>query len=357
MILQIQVGHPYEIQIEPGCIKGLGKRAAQLFPKAARCCVIGDSHTLPLYGKTAEESLKTAGFSVSTVSFEAGEARKTLTTISSFYDAFCEAHLTRTDFVVALGGGVTGDMAGFAAASFLRGIPFIQVPTSLLSQIDSSVGGKTGVDLPQGKNMVGAFHQPSFVLIDPNTLKTLPDQFFSDGMGEAIKYGCIKSRVLFDFLKENHIDSLRQSSEKLCDLIRQCIEIKRAVVERDEFDTGERMMLNFGHTFGHALERLQSYGGLTHGAAVGIGCVIAAKIGEGLGITPTGTHTEIAELLQKYALSTSFTESIDDLIAATGNDKKSTADSINLVLLHQIGDAFLRKTPRSELPKLCEVLR
>ena len=197
---------------------------------------------------------------------------------------------------MALGGGVTGDMAGFAAACYLRGVSFVQVPTSLLAQVDSSVGGKTAVDLPQGKNLAGAFHQPALVLIDPDTLGTLPPLFFSDGMGEVIKYGCIRSRALFDTLRD-----AADLTPQMESILFSCVDCKREFVEHDEFDTGERMVLNFGHTLGHALEKAHSYTGLTHGAAVGIGMVLMAHLGEHMGLTEAGTTEQIASLLENTA--------------------------------------------------------
>ena len=182
--------------------------------------------------------------------FPAGEGSKQLSTVGDMLGFLAQQGLTRSDFLVALGGGVTGDMAGFAAACYLRGVSFVQVPTSLLAQVDSSVGGKTAVDLPQGKNLAGAFHQPSLVLIDPDTLGTLPPLFFSDGMGEVIKYGCIRSRALFETLRD--AADLRPQMESI---LFSCVDCKREIVEHDEFDTGERMVLNFGHTLGHAYER------------------------------------------------------------------------------------------------------
>ena len=205
MELTIQTSNPYQILIRRGCLDQLGEQATALFREGGRAMIITDSNVGPLYARRAADSLAKAGFVPDVFTFPAGEESKRLSTIEQIYAAMAEQKMTRTDFIVALGGGVTGDMAGFAAATFLRGIGFIQIPTSLLAQIDSSVGGKTGVDLPQGKNLVGAFHQPRLVLIDPDTLATLPPRFFSDGMAETIKYGCIKSRPLFELIRDNDL--------------------------------------------------------------------------------------------------------------------------------------------------------
>ena len=294
MELTVNTSKRYTIRIERGALDQLGAYCASLFAPGKKAVVITDTHVAPLYLERVSTSLRNAGFDVTSCAFPAGEPSKRLSTIEGSYGHMAQAHITRSDFAVALGGGVTGDMAGFAAASYLRGIPFVQVPTTLLSQVDSSVGGKTGVDLPQGKNLVGAFWQPSFVLIDPDTLNTLSPHFFADGMGEVIKYGCIKSRALFDLLIETEdITSIME------DVIYRCVDIKRDVVERDEFDTGERALLNFGHTFGHALEKLHQYQGLSHGAAVGIGMVMMARLGEKAGFTAPGTADKIAAALEK----------------------------------------------------------
>ena len=252
-------------------------------------------------------------------------------------------HMSRGDIVVALGGGVTGDMAGFAAATYMRGIKFVQIPTSLLAQVDSSVGGKTAVDIPQGKNLVGAFHQPCLVIIDPDTLSTLPERFVHDGMAEVIKYGCIKDERLFETLEnENALDIIE-------DIIEICVSIKRDVVNRDEKESGERMLLNFGHTLGHSLEKLYNFEGLSHGEAVAIGMVKIAASGENAGLTEAGTADRIERLCKKNMLPTSDEASAATLAELCQSDKKAGGGSVNLVLLDKIGSSFIRKTPLSEL--------
>ncbi len=349
MELTVNTSKRYTIRIERGALDQLGAYCASLFAPGKKAVVITDTHVAPLYLERVSTSLRNAGFDVTSCAFPAGEPSKRLSTIEGIYGHMAQAHITRSDFAVALGGGVTGDMAGFAAASYLRGIPFVQVPTTLLSQVDSSVGGKTGVDLPQGKNLVGAFWQPSFVLIDPDTLNTLSPYFFADGMGEVIKYGCIKSRALFDLLVGTEdITSIME------DVIYRCVDIKRDVVERDEFDTGERALLNFGHTFGHALEKLHQYQGLSHGAAVGIGMVMMARLGEKAGFTAPGTADKIAAALEKYHLPVHSDLPLSQIVEATASDKKSTGSSINLVLLKDIGESFVHKVARSDLAALAE---
>ena len=349
MELTVNTSKRYTIRIERGALDQLGAYCASLFAPGKKAVVITDTHVAPLYLERVSTSLRNAGFDVTSCAFPAGEPSKRLSTIEGIYGHMAQAHITRSDFAVALGGGVTGDMAGFAAASYLRGIPFVQVPTTLLSQVDSSVGGKTGVDIPQGKNLVGAFWQPSFVLIDPDTLNTLSPHFFADGMGEVIKYGCIKSRALFDLLVGTEdIPSVME------DVIYRCVDIKRDVVERDEFDTGERALLNFGHTFGHALEKLHQYQGLSHGAAVGIGMVMMARLGEKAGFTAPGTADKIAAALEKYHLPVHSDLPLSQIVEATASDKKSTGSSINLVLLKDIGESFVHKVARSDLAALAE---
>jgi 3-dehydroquinate synthase len=351
MELTVHTSTPYKIVIERGCLSRTGEFAAELFPAGTHAVVVTDTNIAPLYASKISESLKQAGFKPKVFKFEAGEKSKCMPTIENMYGAFARAGITRSDFIVALGGGVTGDMAGFAAATWLRGVKFIQIPTSLLAQIDSSIGGKTAIDISAGKNLVGAFHQPALVLIDANTLATLPKYFFADGMGEAIKHGCIKSRSLFDRIKNTDIRS------DIDGFIAENLKIKRAAVEKDEFDHGERMLLNFGHTFGHALEKLHGYGVLSHGRAVGIGMVMMAKCGEKAGLTKAGTSDEIAQVLSKYGLPTSDSTDIDKIVGTAMLDKKARGSAINLVMLKQIGESFLYPADRNKLAELTEALK
>lgn len=346
MELNVKTSRPYKIIIERGCLSSIGEHAESLFPQGGKAAVISDSNVFPLYAGIIVDTLKKAGFSVYPYRFQAGEENKRLSEINKMYSLLAENGFTRSDFAVAVGGGVTGDMAGFAAATYLRGIKFIQVPTSLLAQIDSSVGGKTGVDLDEGKNLVGAFHQPSLVLIDPDTLSTLPKLFLSDGMGEAVKYGCIESRPLFERFKKGDIKN------DIKDIIYECVNIKRQIVEEDEFENGKRMVLNFGHTFGHALEKIHGYKGLTHGAAVGIGMVMMAKCGEAAGLTESGTASQIESVLKKYGLPVSDGADIEKIAETTVTDKKSRGDKINLVMLKKIGESFIYKVGRGDVIKL-----
>lgn len=353
MRMTVHTQIPYEIRIEKGCLDQLGAECAALFPAGAKAAVISDSHVFPLYGNRCQNALKAAGFLPSSFVFPAGEGSKQLNTVGQMLGFLAEQGLTRQDFLVALGGGVTGDMAGFAAACYLRGIRFVQVPTSLLAQVDSSVGGKTAVDLPQGKNLAGAFHQPALVLMDPDVLQTLPPLFLADGMGEVIKYACIRSRPLLDALASQTGPAKNLLSRCAEDLLFQCVKIKRQLVEADERDIGQRMLLNFGHTLGHAMEKVHGYTGLTHGAAVGIGMVQMARLGEAMELTEPGTGEKIAGLLQAYQLPTEDSSPLEEVLAAVSLDKKGAGEKLRIVLLRRLGESFLYTLPREEFLSLC----
>lgn len=340
--VEVNTDRSYNIYIERGIIKSAGKYIRGV-SKAVRAAVISDSNVAPIYADTVMSSLKEYGFETSLFVFPAGEASKRLSTIEKIYGFLSESKITRTDIIVALGGGVTGDMAGFAAASWLRGIDFVQIPTSLLAQVDSSVGGKTGVDMPFGKNLVGAFWQPRAVLIDPDTLSTLPDKFFRDGMGEVIKYGCIRSASLFERLeKENAADFIDG-------IIFECVSIKRDVVAKDERDTGLRAILNFGHTFGHAIEKLGNFSAITHGEAISAGAMILTEITEKKGLTEAGTSERLRALLLKNGLPVSSEYALKDIIKATSGDKKSSGRDLSFVFLERIGSCYTKKLSTEKL--------
>ena len=259
----------------------------------------------------------------------------------------CNAHnITRSDSLIALGGGVTGDLTGFAAASFLRGIDYVQIPTSLLAQIDSSVGGKTAVDIAGGKNLVGAFKQPKVVIADIDTLSTLSEDFFADGMGEAVKYGMIYSRELFDLIKSGKI------KENLQKIIETCVDIKRKVVENDEFDLGLRMILNFGHTLGHSIEKYYNYNGISHGKAVATGMYLMTLAAERKGILEKNISEELKECLIVNNLPYETEVPDKELFNGAINDKKRFSDNINLIICKEIGKAEIVKMPVSDFEKL-----
>ncbi|MBQ6913021.1 MAG: 3-dehydroquinate synthase, partial [Acidaminococcaceae bacterium] len=299
------------------------------------------------YASILQESLEKEGVVVTVLTFPAGEESKNLQTLGFLYDGLAEAGLTRSDAVVALGGGVTGDMGGLAAATFLRGVAFIQIPTSLLATVDSSVGGKVAIDLSSGKNLVGAFYQPKAVFIDPDLLKTLPVRYLHDGLAEVIKYGCIMDKELFVRLEkiQNDAELLACADE----IIETCCNIKARIVEHDEFDTGERMLLNFGHTLGHAVEKTFRFDKYSHGEGVGIGMVLLTSRSEKLGLTESGTAGRIAELLQKFQLPAAVDMQQEDFLQAIALDKKKRGSRLTLVLLKRIGESFLQRVEFSEL--------
>lgn len=343
MTIDVQTAQPYQVTIETGVMDRVGDIARGCKKPGAKAMLISETNVFPLYGERVKASLEKAGFAVSAYVFPAGEGSKQVSTVCDMYKALAEANFTRTDFIVTLGGGVAGDMGGFAAATFLRGIGFLQVPTSLLAMVDASVGGKTGVDLPFGKNLVGAFHQPMAVAADPDALKTLPEHYFHDGMGEVIKYGCIDDASLFDSLEQG------TALEDITSVLARCVTCKKLLVEQDAHDTGRRMILNFGHTFGHALEKLHGFKGLAHGEAVGIGMVMACRAGENLGVTQPGTAGRVKALLEKYGLPVEDKFTKEEVVAATALDKKSDGDTLRVILLPRIGESVIRPITRQEL--------
>lgn len=346
--LKVNTGRKYDIIIDRGIINKCGEYIKKVV-SPTRVTVVTDSNVHALYSQNVIASLKQSGFIVSEFVFKAGETSKNFKTIEAIYSHLADNNITRSDLILALGGGVTGDMAGFAAATYLRGIKFVQVPTSLLAQVDSSVGGKTGYDIKQGKNLVGAFWQPSLVLIDPDTLSTLPERYVHDGMAEVIKYGCIKSLGLFRLLKAG-MDEL-----DIENIIYRCVSIKRDIVQRDETEAGERKLLNFGHTIGHALEKIYDYKGLSHGEAVAIGMVMITKASEQEGFTPKGTTMKIIDLCEMYHLPIHDDSSIRDIAFASQSDKKNSGKGIDIVILKTIGNAVVKNIDQRQFQEYIDV--
>ncbi len=312
--------------------------------KYDRVFLVSDSNVYAHWGEHLKEVLEDCGIRlVGEHVFTAGELSKRLETVSGMYASFTAASLTRKSLVIALGGGVCGDMAGFAAATYLRGIAVLQIPTTLLSQIDSSIGGKTGVDLAVGKNLVGAFHQPVAVIADSRFLDTLPKRYMDDGMGEAIKYGCIADRELFDGIADKTIDR--------ADMIYRCIRIKARVVEDDEFEQGIRAILNYGHTLGHAVEKLGGFERFSHGESVGIGMLYAAKIGAAMGYSDE-YESMIRDTLEAWSLPTDMDYPAEELIKVVRSDKKRDADEIRFIFLKEIGEAVIRRVSLDKLEKI-----
>lgn len=327
----------YPIYIEQGILKQTNTYIKEVF-SGNKIMIISDDQVHFHYGALLTKVLK-QDYIVESIVIPHGESSKCFDMLPSIYQSLLQFKLTRTDLIIALGGGVIGDLAGFAAATFLRGIPLVQIPTSLLAQVDSSVGGKVAVDLAEGKNLVGAFYHPKLVLIDPLTLHTLPTRFINDGMGEVIKYGCIKDEGLFEKLNEyQDFNALFKDIEAI---IYRCIDIKREVVEKDPFDFGERLLLNFGHTLAHAIEQYYHYESYSHGEAVAIGMVQITKIAEEQGLTKVGTAKRIENVVKKYHLPFESNIKTKELLAAIALDKKNIDKNLSLIILHVIGDSFI----------------
>ena len=341
MELNVNLGKDsYRILIERGLLKRAAKEIREIY-QGKKIAVISDDSVYAFYGESLLEQLKEY-WECSAVILPHGEASKSIDVLPGVYAQLLEAGISRSDLIVALGGGVVGDLAGFAAATYLRGIPFVQIPTSLLAQVDSSVGGKVAVDLKEGKNLVGAFYQPKKVLIDPDVLKTLPERYIHDGMGEVIKYGCIKDAELF--LTLCSCRSFAGLKPELPSVIARCVDIKRTVVEADQFDTGERMLLNFGHTLAHTIEQHYSYERESHGEAVGIGMYQITKMAEEKGLTEPGCADQILKALEIYGLPSASGLPVSALTEAISLDKKNLNGHLNVVLLRRIGDSYVYPT-------------
>ena len=326
----------YPIYIEDGLLSRISSYLADIWD-GQRIVIISDDHVFPIYGDTVLASL--ANYECSSVVLSAGEEAKNFHSSPKIYTHLIEAKVSRSDLIIALGGGVIGDLAGFIAATYLRGIPFVQIPTTLLAQVDSSVGGKVAVDLPQGKNLVGAFYHPKLVLIDPHTIQTLPSRYVNDGMGEVIKYGCIQDATLFQTLKD--ATSFLSLLPYLREIIYRCVDCKRQIVQRDPFDKGERMLLNFGHTLGHAIEQYYRYQRESHGEAVAIGMYQITRIAEEQGLTKSGTAAILKEVLDRYNLPTYAGVECEQLLKGISRDKKNINNHLNLILLKEIGESYI----------------
>ncbi len=343
--ITVRASQTYDVLIGGGLLADAGRYAAGVL-KSRRTMIVSDDNVFSLYGETLKKSLENAGFEVSEFVFPHGEQSKSHETLLRVYDALAKNNITRADSLFALGGGVTGDLAGFAAASFLRGIDYVQVPTSLLAQIDSSVGGKTAVDIPAGKNLVGAFKQPKLVISDTDTLSTLPEDFFDDGMGEAVKYGMIWSEKLFELIASGNI------KEHLEEMITECVDIKRQVVETDENDKGLRMILNFGHTLGHSIEKTQNFSGLSHGKAVAVGMYLITRAAEKHGLITENIGGRLRDCLEANGLPYSVDIPAEMLFENSVNDKKRFSDDINIILCKTVGKADIVKMPVNEYHRL-----
>ena len=339
--VHVPASHPYDVCIGSGILPQLGTQLAALH-KSCTVAVISDDTVFPLYGEAVCDSLRCAGFRVVHHVIPSGESAKNLTTYGEVLTFLAENRLTRTDLLLALGGGVVGDLTGFVAATFLRGIDYAQVPTTLLAAVDSSVGGKTAVDLSVGKNLVGAFHQPILVWCDTDTLATLPAKTFRDGCAEVIKYGLLGDAAFFARLAAQPI------AENPDAVIERCVEMKRDIVAEDEFDTGERQLLNLGHTFGHAIESVSDYT-IPHGHCVAMGMAIISRAAAAMGICPAADAAAVETLLQQYGLPTQSPYGAEALLTAAASDKKMKGSTLTLAVPEGIGHTVLRKVNAEEL--------
>ena len=350
-IVRVPLGaRSYQILVGRALLKELGARCASL-KLGQRCALITDTHVAPLYAAAAERSLRKAGFEPIRITVSAGETAKSLKTVQSCYDQLAQHRLERRSFIVALGGGVAGDLAGFVAATYLRGISFVQVPTTLLAQVDSSVGGKVGVNLAAGKNLVGAFHQPKLVLCDLDTLRTLPKREFLAGLAEVIKYGIISDAALFKRIERDLAKILRKDSKVLTEVVARCCSIKAEVVGHDETESGLRAILNFGHTIGHAIENISGYGKFLHGEAISIGQVAAASLSSQL----TGLRADEAERIRTLFIRAGLPVALKldasrraKLLAAMKLDKKVSGGQVKFVLAKKIGRVVWGQQVESE---------
>lgn len=340
--ISIRTSSPYEVLIERGSIKKCGEYIKNV-TESRKIAIITDDIVCSLYADTVIASLENSGFECTLFAFPNGEQSKNLNTLGKIFDFLCANNITRSDIVVALGGGVVGDIAGFASACYLRGIDFVQIPTTLLAQVDSSVGGKTAVDISGGKNLVGAFRQPKLVICDSDTLKTLTPDILSCGMAEVIKYGMIRDEKLFKMVESHTLENV---DEIMDEIVYTCIDIKRDVVENDEFDRGERMILNFGHTLGHAIEGWHNYTDYTHGMGVAVGmCLITDKFAPQL-------SERLKKCLTAYELPTGTEAPIGELLPYCSKDKKRESGNINYIVCGTVGKAEIRRTSVSEFEKI-----
>lgn len=339
--VKVNASKRYDIQIGSGLLSQAGEKIASLF-SCKTAVIVSDDNVFPLYGKQLADGLAAVGIRAVPYIIKHGEASKCLATYGDLLNTMCIEHISRSDVAIALGGGVVGDLTGFAAATYQRGIGFVQIPTSLLAAVDSSVGGKTGVNLENGKNQVGSFYQPSLVLCDTDTLKTLPAVEYRNGCAEVIKYAMIGSDKLFADIAEHPICTQYES------VISRCVSMKRDYVEEDEFDLGSRMMLNFGHTFGHAVETCSGYT-IPHGQAVAMGMMAVTRAACARGECDASVEEALLAVLKAYGLPTEIPFEAEALSAAAMTDKKSSGDHLRLVVPKGVGNCYLKKMHKNEL--------
>lgn len=345
--IDVPASKPYQVMIGSGALAELGGQSSALCPKAERVCVISDDTVYPLHGERAVSSLRSAGLEPEAFILPHGEASKNTDNLLALLNFLTEKRFTRSDVLVALGGGVIGDLAGFAAAVYMRGVAYIQCPTTLLAAVDSSVGGKTAVDLPAGKNLMGAFWQPKCVLCDTDTLDTLPDDTLTDGCAEVIKTAILFDPSLFASL------SIHGKNSNRADVIARCVRHKSDVVEKDEFDTGLRGLLNLGHTLGHAAEACSDYA-LSHGRAVAIGTAVVCRAAARGGLCGHDVPESVCALLTRFGLPTVTDIPIDRLMVPMLSDKKRSGGTVNVVVPERIGKCVLRPMDADTLRSFME---
>ena len=344
--ITVNTSKRYDVLVGSGLLNELYNHMCK-FPKCTKVAIISDSNVWPIYSSKITSALDNCTIPYCSYVFPAGEESKNGNTYLAILNFLAENHITRSDVIIALGGGVVGDITGFAAATYLRGVSYIQIPTTLLAMVDSSVGGKTAIDLPHGKNLVGAFYQPSLVLCDIETLRTLPEDIFRDGCAEVIKYGVLYDTALFSHLLEYGLNFDQKT------VITRCIELKSQVVTEDEFDTGARQMLNLGHTLGHGIEA-QSNFTISHGKAVSIGMALIAKAGTAVSVSGAETYNSILAILEKFGLPTKTKCSAQMLLDSALSDKKRFGATVNLIVPKQIGKCIIYETPITELLSFIE---
>ena len=335
-----------KILIGKDILKNIGK-VIKGIKKTERAVIITDTNVGEIYSEIVKKSLEAVGTKINIYKIRPGENSKNLKTVEDIYKYLSEKSILRTDLIIALGGGVCGDIAGFVSATYLRGIDYINIPTSLLAQVDSSIGGKVGVNLPTGKNLVGAFYAPTLVYIDYQVLNTLPEKNFNEGMAEVIKYGAICDKSLLELVKDTEV-----SRKKIEEIIYRCLMCKKCLVEEDEFDSGKRQLLNFGHTFGHAIENYYKYGKFSHGEAVAIGMAEITKRLEREKMVPRGSYENLTQVLKEYRLPTTTDINKEELFKICLKDKKFFSDNeINIVLIKDLGEGYIEKMSKEEFYK------
>lgn len=339
--VSVHASRSYEIRIGRGLLQGAGEQIRTV-TDAKKVMLVSDDAVWPLYGGAVRRSLETAGLTVCSFVFPHGESSKCACTYLELLDALCAQQLTRKDAIAALGGGVAGDLAGFAASTYLRGIGFIQIPTTLLAMVDSSVGGKTAIDLPTGKNLAGTFYQPWLVLCDPDCLTTLPEEIFRDGCAEVIKYAVLGNAPFFDDLRAG------SAHAQLEHIIETCVTMKRDIVAQDEFDRGQRQLLNLGHTFGHGIEACSGFA-VSHGGAVAIGMAMMVRAAAAFGLCTEKTRDTVVDILRQYDLPVDCAFCAEDMLPTVLHDKKAAGDTINLIVPTAVGQCRIVKTPASEI--------